>query len=763
MEAAEPTPSEQTPQNPETAQQVIPQRERVGGEPWVCAACGFRNVAGNTLCGGYGKLGCKAPAPETAEEAAIRALAAEGIGTSSHSREEPSFEAPGSKVSAASEAQDEVRCLAGLISLGAETVDDSDGVVSQRQKSSLCQVDNEATARQCLLSLEAVPLADNQTVQIDSTAVVLADSTADTAGSLLCEQEPESTDTQAETELRQSLEDCAEKWLDSREILEPRITQTWLDGEQEVGDETASFEDTAAVSQGEAADTKGGYADATTTELDSRPNEIQQVPSLRPSEPSAAASSSTGPPWVCGSCGFRNKAGNARCGGFGRLGCKIERPPDILAALPAEPAEEAAQNWKCCQCDEDNEPTAIECSSCKKDRRYVGILKSVGGDYGFISCPATVARFGRDVYVSRQVLDAGFPNGNDNSGVKVTFVVGSNQDGQPNARSVWPVHDQDSSADYEYWGTIKYISQSKGYGFIECKEIQDQFGGDAYVEISLLYNFSLGQPVRFVIRLGQIGGRPQVRLLYAAGPAPLYLPASDECVGAAEEVLGVAWLPWNDILLFGEGDMSFATAAMQVHPKCHLRATVFLDSAQWHQRFPDLRESLDELTNQGNIVEFNIDATKHSCENHCAVFFNFPCVSVEEASGSSEGLTPSGQLATSFLQNAQETADFGTLLVLGLWGRCDGGADTRLYGQDSHELIAAAIDRPCGRCRLQDALRYGYERAGVKADYGFYRPFEEQGYSFRTNISGAFESSHKEWHLKGCFVLRVVEPYGDGT
>ena len=29
----------------------------------------------------------------------------------------------------------------------------------------------------------------------------------------------------------------------------------------------------------------------------------------------------------------------------------------------------------------------------------------------------------------------------------------------------------------------------------------------------------------------------------------------------------------------------------------------------------------------------------------------------------------------------QASADIGTLLVLGLWGRCDGGADTRLYGQ----------------------------------------------------------------------------------
>eukprot|EP00930_Biecheleria_cincta_P098222 TRINITY_DN898_c0_g1_i2.p1 TRINITY_DN898_c0_g1~~TRINITY_DN898_c0_g1_i2.p1 ORF type:complete len:937 (+),score=169.33 TRINITY_DN898_c0_g1_i2:78-2888(+) len=34
-------------------------RGHAQGEPWVCAACGFRNVAGNTLCGGYGKLGCK--------------------------------------------------------------------------------------------------------------------------------------------------------------------------------------------------------------------------------------------------------------------------------------------------------------------------------------------------------------------------------------------------------------------------------------------------------------------------------------------------------------------------------------------------------------------------------------------------------------------------------------------------------------------------------------------------------------------------------
>jgi len=34
-----------------------------GGETWTCSACRFRNVASNTVCGGRGKLGCKAQRP----------------------------------------------------------------------------------------------------------------------------------------------------------------------------------------------------------------------------------------------------------------------------------------------------------------------------------------------------------------------------------------------------------------------------------------------------------------------------------------------------------------------------------------------------------------------------------------------------------------------------------------------------------------------------------------------------------------------------
>merc|ERR1719265_3024953 len=34
------------------------------GKGWICEMCGFKNSATNTICGGNGPMGCKAPRPE---------------------------------------------------------------------------------------------------------------------------------------------------------------------------------------------------------------------------------------------------------------------------------------------------------------------------------------------------------------------------------------------------------------------------------------------------------------------------------------------------------------------------------------------------------------------------------------------------------------------------------------------------------------------------------------------------------------------------
>merc|ERR1712061_163462 len=98
-------------------------------------------------------------------------------------------------------------------------------------------------------------------------------------------------------------------------------------------------------------------------------------------------------------------------------------------------------------------------------------------------------------------------------------------------------------------------------------------------------------------------------------------------------------------------------------------------------------------------------------------------------------------LVVAFLAHAAATADNGTLLVLGLWGVTELGIDHKMYGANAHKIVAgsiAASHKAAHGNVLADALPYGYERAGVLADYGFYMPYEEAGYGFRTtnNSSG---------------------------
>ncbi|CAE7744426.1 VAP [Symbiodinium pilosum] len=291
------------------------------------------------------------------------------------------------------------------------------------------------------------------------------------------------------------------------------------------------------------------------------------------------------------------------------------------------------------------------------------------------------------------------------------------------------------------------MSEEKGYGFIECQETFELFSSDVHADLPLLHECSLGQPVKFRIRLGQIGGRPQVRKLSVAGPPPDHLPAT--CPSLGKHVLSWAWRA--KALLLGEGDFTFAAAAATIHTESKLDATVVLQEDQWKERFPNHHEVLELLGELGHTVRFGVDAKQADCANYSMVIFNFPAISAQEEPSPDEPsdgrrkLSASGELAFRFLMNAKASADVGTLLVLGLWGRCDGGADTRLYGQDCHELVASALAQDGARS-LEDALPDGYSRFGVHADYGFYSDFEKAGYSFRTNCLASFESSHKEWH-----------------
>lgn len=454
--------------------------------------------------------------------------------------------------------------------------------------------------------------------------------------------------------------------------------------------------------------------------------------------------------------------------------------PVAGAAEEAVVAETIAAQWSCDACKADNEADDHVCTSCRAGRRFEGVLKSVGSDYGFIDCVDTQRRFHRDVWVSRPVLDAAFQKGIATSGVRVDFQISLNHDGHPNAKAMRLLKsDDDASEDLTFHGSIKYISEEKGYGFIECAEALELYGGDVHADLQALHLCSLGQQVSLQVRLGQIGGRPQAVNVTPEGPPPV-LPTAASFAGEASRLLRSSWeqgeapretLSWlapardRRVLLLGDGDLTFAAACAELHKECCLDATVYLEASQWHERFeePNDGQRITALQERSHRVRFGVDATTESCAGCSAVYFNFPNVSVTEATvtpseaqSKQEALTPSGALASAFLENARTSADPGTLLVLGLWGRCDGGADPRLYGLDSHALVAARIasSQEADGNALEDALEVGFEREGVRGDYSFYGQYEELGYSFRTNWESGF--AHKEWHLKACFVLRVV-------
>lgn len=564
--------------------------------------------------------------------------------------------------------------------------------------------------------------------------------------------------------------------------------------------------------------------------------------------------------WVCKKCGFRNRPGNTTCGGVGALGCKAPRDESETAAQEEEAELEALPPYVCPSCDYENDPLAHICVECGALRRFKGILKSCGSDYGFIDCKETFKRFKRDVWIGRPVMNAAFGKAIVTSGAQVSFKISINSDGNPNAKEMEIIKFVDGSEDGEartFHGHVKYISVEKGYGFIECPEANELYNSDVHVDLLTLEGCCLGQKVSFQVRLGAIGGRPQGVNVSPEGPPPEVMPTTHK--GEAAQLLRHTWEPsdldvlnktmssmepgpkgWLDssgsrrVLLLGEGDLTFAEACAKLHPGSCLDATVYLEAAQWHERFPRDAARIAFLQERGHRVRFGVDAMTESCAGCCAAYFNFPSISVTEEqrlfpdnaaatfpgeSSSStdtctttvamtrtellqklqklaiakpnefgqcapedlpwivekkrdalwnnaqiipkeeakDGLTPSGELAAKFLENARATADPDTFLILGLWGRCDGGADPRLYGQDSHALVANGIKASeLSGNRLKDSIKVGFEREGVHADYSFYEPYEKEGYMFRTNLElGAAGFANKEWHLKGCFVTRV--------
>mmetsp|Transcript_40270 Transcript_40270/g.110820 ORF Transcript_40270/g.110820 Transcript_40270/m.110820 type:complete len:527 (-) Transcript_40270:5-1585(-) len=145
-----------------------------------------------------------------------------------------------------------------------------------------------------------------------------------------------------------------------------------------------------------------------------------------------------------------------------------------------------------------------------QEGRYEGTIKrfDVEKHHGFIECPELMQQFGRDVFLSEVQM------GCFSVGSKVSFNVTFNKNGHPQAQDLQEVgHARMSqkrsatemSFDSQYQGVVKKIDFEKGFGFIECQDLKEQFGRDVWVGSEQLGNFGVGSPVAFSVHVNQHG------------------------------------------------------------------------------------------------------------------------------------------------------------------------------------------------------------------------------------------------------------------
>jgi cold shock CspA family protein len=163
---------------------------------------------------------------------------------------------------------------------------------------------------------------------------------------------------------------------------------------------------------------------------------------------------------------------------------------------------------------------------------YTGNVKSFDGahGYGFISCVETFKTYGRDVFVHKDQL------GRFKVGDQVSFHVELNSAGHPKAFDVTASalntttqlikHCQggeegppsESPSLEKFAGSIKYVSDSKAYGFIECEALHKRFGCDVFFPLALLPGLAIGDNVEFQARVRN--GQPQAFSLVHTDSAP---------------------------------------------------------------------------------------------------------------------------------------------------------------------------------------------------------------------------------------------------
>jgi len=227
--------------------------------------------------------------------------------------------------------------------------------------------------------------------------------------------------------------------------------------------------------------------------------------------------------------------------------------------------------------------------------RCSGTIKKFFPDkqFGFIDSPDTFALYQRDVFLSGNQIGGFGP------GARVTFVVTLGKNGQPQAQDLQPdgegggggggaprqwtpeleqqMMDMANAGDQagldnlinmmnnqggqsnlptggggnphvqkkfktdpnapRFVGTIKNFSLERKFGFIECAEMTQQYGRDAFLSNMQLGNHQVGQTVTFAVIVNQ-QGQPQAADLQDAGNPNDMIRPFEPIGGGASEMCG---------------------------------------------------------------------------------------------------------------------------------------------------------------------------------------------------------------------------------